>query len=63
MELQAEIENAEQALEKKLRRRPEHAGITASCSAPRERRRKLPGVKLPWTLLLLGIIGCGNSPA
>jgi hypothetical protein len=35
----------------------------SNAGAPLGNKRKLPGVKLPWTLLLLGVIGLGSGQA
>jgi hypothetical protein len=61
-EIEAKIEMTEQALDKNLRRRAEHAGITTPAGAQQEKKRRSMGVKLPRVSLLQGLVRNVGKP-
>jgi hypothetical protein len=63
-EMEKEIKRTEEAIKDNLRRRAEQAGITVAAgdSASSRKRTRLVGNKLPWMLMILGVIGLNSIP-
>jgi hypothetical protein len=62
--IEEENKRTEKAIEDNLQRRAEQMGIAvaAGFGAPPGKKVKLAGGKLLWMMMILGIIGTGNTP-